>query len=51
MLQNAREGISVRFAHDIFFEWAFFYVLADRGPQWTEEVKACGEPPAVARVV
>lgn len=51
LLQNAREGISVRFAHDIFFEWAFFYVLADRGAQWIEEIKACGEPPAVARVV
>lgn len=51
ILQNAREGISVRFSHDIFFEWAFFYVLADRGSQWMEEIKACGEPPAVARVV
>ncbi len=51
ILQNAREGISVRFAHDIFFEWAFFHVLADRGAQWVGEIKACGEPPAVARVV
>lgn len=51
ILQNAREGISVRFAHDIFFEWAFFYVLADRGSQWIDEIKTCGEPPAVARVV
>lgn len=51
ILQNAREGISVRFAHDIFFEWAFFYVLADHGDQWVNEIKACGEPPAVARVV
>jgi hypothetical protein len=51
ILQNVREGISVRFAHDIFFEWAFFYVLADRGPQWMEEIKTCGEPPAIARVV
>ncbi len=51
ILQNAREGISVRFAHDIYFEWAFFHVLADLGPQWMEEIKACGEPPAVARVV
>jgi len=50
ILQNAREGISVRFAHDIFFEWAFFYVLAERGAQWMEEIKACGEPPAVGRV-
>jgi hypothetical protein len=51
ILQNAREGISVRFAHDIFFEWAFFHVLADRGALWMGEIKACGEPPAVARVV
>lgn len=51
ILQHAREGISVRFAHDIFFEWAFFHVLADRGELWMEEIKACGEPPAVARVV
>lgn len=51
ILQNDREGISVRFAHDIFFEWAFFYVLAERGAQWMEEIKTCGEPPAVARVV
>lgn len=51
ILQNAREGISVRFAHDIFFEWAFFHVLADRGAQWMDEIKVCGEPPAVARVV
>lgn len=51
ILQNAREGIFVRFAHDIFFEWAFFHVLADRGEEWIEEIKACGEPPALARVV
>ncbi|WP_207765186.1 hypothetical protein [Stutzerimonas stutzeri] len=51
VLQHAREGISVRFAHDIFFEWAFFHVLADRGELWMEEIKACGEPPTIARVV
>lgn len=51
ILQDARAGTSVRFAHDIFFEWAFFHVLADCGIQWMEEIKACGEPPALARVV
>lgn len=51
ILQNARQGISVRFAHDIFFEWAYYYVLAGRGAQWTDEIKDCGEPPAIARVV
>ncbi len=51
ILQSVREGVSLCFAHDIFFEWAFFYVLANRGPQWMDEIKACGEPPGVARVV
>ncbi|MFA0103809.1 hypothetical protein AB4441_02220 [Vibrio splendidus] len=51
ILQNAREGISVRFSHDIFFEWAFFYVLADCDSYWLQEIKTCGEPPAVARAV
>lgn len=51
ILQNAREGIFVRFTHDIFFEWPFFHVLADRGAQWMDVIKDCGEPPAVARVV
>ena len=51
ILKNAREGISVRFSHDIFFEWAFFHVLAARGSHWIDEIKMCGEPPAVARVV
>lgn len=51
ILQTVREGVFVRFAHDIFFEWAFFYALADREAEWVDEIKACGEPPAVARVV
>lgn len=51
ILQHARQGISVRFAHDIFFEWAFFYVLSERGLRWVDEIRACGEPPAAARVV
>jgi len=51
ILQDARQGISVRFAHDVFFEWTFFHVLAERGADWIAEIKASGEPPAVARVV
>jgi len=51
ILQTARDGVSVRFAHDIFFEWAFFHVLADGGSEWMEEIRICGEPPALARVV
>lgn len=51
ILQHVRRGHTVRFSHDIFFEWAFFHVLADCGEDWFEEIRACGEPPAVARVV
>ncbi|MDV0438282.1 hypothetical protein [Xanthomonas sacchari] len=51
ILQHARHGISVQFAHDIFFEWAFFHVLADLGPDWIDAIRVAGEPPAVARVV
>jgi hypothetical protein len=51
ILQHVRPGHTVRFSHDIFFEWAFFHVLADRGEDWLGEIRACGEPPAVARVV
>ena len=51
ILQHARQGISIRFAHDIFFEWAYFHVLAVRGADWLDEIRASGEPPAVARVV
>lgn len=51
ILQHVRRGHSVRFSHDIFFEWSFFHVLADREDDWLNEVRAAGEPPAVARVV
>lgn len=51
ILLDERKGISVNFSHDIFFEWAFYHVLAGLESQWFEEVRACGEPPAVARVV
>ncbi|NIE79518.1 ATP-binding protein [Asaia sp. As-1742] len=51
ILQQARKGHSVRFAHDIFFEWGYFHALADRSEDWLDEVRSCGEPPAVARVV
>jgi hypothetical protein len=51
ILQQVRRGHTLRFSHDIFFEWAFFHVLVDRGFAWLQEIRACGEPPAVARVV
>ncbi len=51
ILQHVREGLTVRFSHDIFFEWSFFHVLSERGEKWPEEIRECGEPPAIARVV
>jgi hypothetical protein len=51
IFQYVKQGHTVRFAHDIFFEWSFFHVLTDRENEWLEEIRECGEPPAVARVV
>lgn len=51
ILQHVRKGHTVRFSHDIFFEWSFFHVLLDHEGKWPEEIRRCGEPPGVARVV
>ncbi len=51
ILQDTRPGHSVRFAHDIFFEWALFHRLADAGAVWIDALRAMGEPPVVGRVV
>jgi hypothetical protein len=51
IVQHARLHYTVRFAHDIFFEWSFFSCLTSSGEAWIERVKECGEPPAVARAV
>jgi hypothetical protein len=51
ILQHVRKGHTVRFSHDIFFEWSFFHVLLDHDSEWPKEIRQCGEPPAVARVV
>lgn len=51
ILQAVRAGHSVRFSHDIFFEWALYHRLVDCGPEWMKEIEAAGEPPVIARVV
>ena len=37
--------------HDIFFEWAFFRLLIDRGDDWPNALTAAGEPPLLTRIV
>ncbi len=51
LIRTVRTGLTVRFSHDILFEWAFYFLLSDRGHGWPQAIRDCGEPPAVARAV
>jgi hypothetical protein len=51
IIRGERGGSSFAFAHDIFFEWAFFRLLIDLGDDWTKALEAAGEPPLLGRVV
>lgn len=51
ILQIDRTGLGLRFAHDIFFEWAYFHSLLNAGIEWTEQLRAIGEPPMLGRIV
>jgi len=51
LVQQVRQGHHAQFAHDIFFEWAFFHLLIDQGHDWVNVLSDAGEPPALARVV
>lgn len=51
VLRDVRPGHSVRFAHDIFFEWAVLHLLIGREEAWLDEVRTAGEPPVLGRAV
>jgi hypothetical protein len=51
IIEAVEEGSIFSFAHDIFFEWAYFRVLIDRGASWPAALSAAGEPPLLARIV
>ena len=51
IIEAVEEGSIFSFAHDIFFEWAYFRVLIDRGVSWPTALSAAGEPPLLARIV
>jgi len=51
IIQNQNSGHTVKFAHDIFFEWAFFHYLIDSGDDWIEKIISVGQPPILGRAV
>ncbi|WP_099791169.1 hypothetical protein [Variovorax sp. 54] len=51
VVRPLRAGQTWRFAHDIFFEWAFLQLLISNGEDWLTTVQEAGEPPALGRVV
>ena len=44
-------GHTVKFTHDIFFEWSFLHLLISREDEWLSEIRAAGEQPVLGRVV
>jgi len=44
-------GALYSFTHDIFFEWTFFRLLIDLGPEWHRALIEAGEPPLLGRVI
>ncbi len=51
IIRGINENLSYSFAHDIFFEWAFFRLLLDLGQDWISAIVRAGEPPLLGRVV
>lgn len=51
VLQSLRVGHTVRFSHDIFFEWAFLQLLVSKGDDWIALLQEIGEPPVLGRTV
>lgn len=51
IVRPVRAGLSVKFSHDIYFEWAFLQLLASMEDRWIETIREVGEPPVLGRVV
>lgn len=51
IVRDQDDGAAVSFTHDIFFEWAFYRLLIDLGPDWHDAIATSGEPPLLGRVV
>ena len=46
-----RVGLSVRFAHDIFFEWSFFHQLLGTDKGWVGELSAAPENASITQPI
>jgi len=51
IVRSVRTGQTVRFVHDIYFEWAFLQLLVSKNEQWIDVIREVGEPPVLGRVV
>ncbi|WP_122575728.1 hypothetical protein [Pseudomonas viridiflava] len=51
IVRPVRTGQTVRFVHDIYFEWAFLQYLISKGEEWVTVIQDVGEPPVLGRVV
>lgn len=51
IIQAVGDDDRYRFAHDIYFEWAFYQFLQDREDDWIATLTEAGEPPVLGRVV
>ncbi|AHX16386.1 hypothetical protein CH75_16690 [Dyella jiangningensis] len=51
IVRPIRHGQTIRFVHDIYFEWAFLQLLVSKNERWTDVIREVGEPPVLGRVV
>ena len=51
IIREEQGGAFYSFAHDIFFEWAFFQLLIEFQDDWIDVLRKAGEPPLLGRVV
>ncbi|NMY29050.1 hypothetical protein HBO19_24025 [Pseudomonas sp. WS 5021] len=51
IVRPVRAGQTVRFVHDIYFEWAFLQYLISKEGDWVTVIQEVGEPPVLGRVV
>ncbi|MCJ2374023.1 ATP-binding protein [Pseudomonas sp. RGM 3321] len=51
IVRPVRAGLTVKFVHDIYFEWAFLQLLVSQDDRWIDVIRNVGEPPVLGRVI